>query len=39
MVYDTLVRHGRQTPTTPQMVSKYGASDDQLTWMFELRDG
>ncbi|WP_377828094.1 ABC transporter substrate-binding protein [Bradyrhizobium lupini] len=39
MVYDTLFGvDARQTPR-PQMVGKYGLSDDKLTWTFELRDG
>ena len=39
MVYDTLFGiDGNQAPQ-PQMVGKYGVSDDKLTWTFELRDG
>ena len=39
MVYDTLFGiDGNQVPQ-PQMVGKYGVSDDKLTWTFELRDG
>jgi peptide/nickel transport system substrate-binding protein len=39
MVYDTLFGiDGNQVPQ-PQMVGKYGLSDDKLTWTFELRDG
>ena len=39
MVYDTLFGIDDKGAPQPQMVSKYGASDDQLTWTFELRDG
>jgi peptide/nickel transport system substrate-binding protein len=39
MVYDTLFGIDDKLQPKPQMVSKYGASDDQLTWTFELRDG
>jgi len=39
MVYDTLFGIDDKLQPKPQMVSKYAASDDQLTWSFELRDG
>jgi peptide/nickel transport system substrate-binding protein len=39
MVYDTLFAIDEKLAPQPQMVSKYAASDDQLTWTFELRDG
>ena len=39
MVYDTLFGIDDKLQPQPQMVAKYGASDDQLTWTFELRDG
>lgn len=39
MVYDTLFGiDGNQQPQ-PQMVGKWGVSDDKLTYTFELRDG
>ena len=39
MVYDTLFGiDGKQDPQ-PQMVGKWGVSDDKLTYTFELRDG
>ena len=39
MVYDTLFGiDGKQQPQ-PQMVGKWGVSDDKLTYTFELRDG
>lgn len=39
MVYDTLFGLDLQEVPRPQMVEKYGLSDDKLTWTFELRDG
>jgi peptide/nickel transport system substrate-binding protein len=39
MVYDTLFGIDDKLQSQPQMVSKWSASDDQLTWTFELRDG
>lgn len=39
MVYDTLFGVDDKSVPQPQMVSKYGLSDDKLTWTFELRDG
>jgi len=39
MVYDTLFGIDGDQKPQPQMVSKWGVSDDKLTWTFELRDG
>src|SRR4051794_12076035 len=39
MVYDTLFGMDEQYRSQPQMVGKFGVSDDKLTWTFELRDG
>lgn len=39
MVYDTLFGVDAQQVPRPQMVGRYGQSDDKLTWTFELRDG
>ena len=39
MVYDTLFGIDENEIVKPQMVSKYGLSDDKKTWTFELRDG
>ncbi|MVT55644.1 ABC transporter substrate-binding protein [Bradyrhizobium yuanmingense] len=39
MVYDTLFGVDAQQNPQPQMVGKYGLSDNKLTWTFELRDG
>jgi peptide/nickel transport system substrate-binding protein len=39
MVYDTLFGVDAKDTPQPQMVGKYGLSDDKLTWTFELRDG
>ena len=39
MVYDTLFGNDADLKPQPQMVGKYGLSDDKLTWTFELRDG
>ena len=39
LIYDTLFGiDGHEVPQ-PQMVGKYGSSDDKMTWTFELRDG
>ena len=39
MIYDTLFGLDEDMKPQPQMVSKYGLSDDKLTYTFELRDG
>jgi peptide/nickel transport system substrate-binding protein len=39
MLYDTLFGIDANLETKPQMVSKWGPSDDKKTWTFELRDG
>ena len=39
MIYDTLFGVDAKGEAQPQMVGKYGLSDDKLTWTFELRDG
>src|SRR5215471_3299289 len=39
MVYDMLFGNDQNFEPHPQMVSRYGTSDDGLTWTFELRDG
>lgn len=39
MVYDTLFGIDDKDVPQPQMVGKYGLSDDKLKWTFELRDG
>ena len=39
MVYDTLFGIDAQKNPQPQMVSKYGVSDNKLLYTFELRDG
>ncbi|MBL8671407.1 MAG: ABC transporter substrate-binding protein [Alphaproteobacteria bacterium] len=39
MVYDTLFGIDANQQPQPQMVSRYGVSDDKLTYTFELRDG
>src|SRR5262245_7093512 len=39
LIYDTLFGINEDMKPQPQMVGKYGASDDKLTWTFELRDG
>ena len=39
MVYDTLFGVDDTYQPQPQMVGKYGLSDDKKTWSFELRDG
>src|SRR6187401_3423248 len=39
MIYDTLFALDENMKSQPQMVSKFGVSDDKLTHTFELRDG
>jgi peptide/nickel transport system substrate-binding protein len=39
LIYDTLFGIDADFNPKPQMVDKYGASDDKLTWTFQLRDG
>ena len=39
MVYDTLLGVDYDDVPQPQMVERYGVSDDRLTWTFVLRDG
>ncbi len=39
MIYDTLFGLDANFEPQPQMVSKWGVSDDKLTYTFELRDG
>src|SRR5256714_8174649 len=39
MIYDTLFALDADQRTKPQMVGKFGLSDDKLTHTFELRDG
>lgn len=39
MVYDTLFGLDANFDPKPQMVNKWGVSDDRLTYTFELRDG
>jgi peptide/nickel transport system substrate-binding protein len=39
MLYDTLFGIDGDLETKPQMVSRWGLSDDKKTWTFELRDG
>jgi len=39
MIYDTLFGLDGNFAPQPQMVSKWGLSDDKLTYTFELRDG
>jgi peptide/nickel transport system substrate-binding protein len=39
MIYDTLFALDTDQRTQPQMVGKWGTSDDKLTYTFELRDG
>src|SRR5436305_10806459 len=39
MIYDTLFGLDANFTPQPQMVSKWGVSDDKLTYTFELRDG
>src|SRR3977135_4705283 len=39
MIYDTLFALDANQRTQPQMVGKFGVSDDKLTHTVELRDG
>src|SRR5262245_49626238 len=39
LIYDTLFGVNEDMKPQPQMVSKYGVSEDKLVWTFELRDG
>src|SRR5262249_3420390 len=39
LIYDTLFGVNEDMKPQPQMVGKYGVSDDKLTWTFQLRDG
>ena len=39
MIYDTLFALDADMRPQPQMVGKWGLSDDKLTYTFELRDG
>ena len=39
MIYDTLFGLDANLTPQPQMIAKWGASDDKLTYTFELRDG
>ncbi len=39
MIYDTLFAMDANGDIKPQMVDKWSASPDQLTWTFTLRDG
>src|SRR3977135_3233946 len=39
MIYDTLFALDADQRTQPQMVGKFGVSDDKLTHTVELRDG
>src|SRR5262249_40428853 len=39
MIYDTLFGLDANYAPQPQMVGKWGLSDDKLTYTFELRDG
>jgi peptide/nickel transport system substrate-binding protein len=39
MIYDTLFAVDENFAPQPQMVSKWGVSDDKKTYTFELRDG
>jgi len=39
MIYDTLFAIDSEHRAQPQMVGKWGLSDDKLTYTFELRDG
>lgn len=38
-IYDTLFSFDSRSLPQPQMVGKWGVSDDKKTYMFELRDG
>lgn len=39
MIYDTLFANDGSFTPRPQMVERYGVSDDGLTWEFQLRSG
>jgi peptide/nickel transport system substrate-binding protein len=39
MIYDTLFALDEQLRPQPQMVERWGTSDDRKTWTFVLRDG
>lgn len=39
MIYDVLFSYDTAYKAQPQMVSKWGVSDDKKTYTFELRDG
>lgn len=39
MIYDTLFAIDSNFRPRPQMVERWGVSDDRLTWTFTLRDG
>ena len=39
MIYDTLFGLDANFTPQPQMVVKWGVSDDKLTYTFELREG
>src|SRR5579872_1513620 len=39
MIYDTLFALDANQKAQPQMVGKFGVSDDKLTHTYELRDG
>jgi peptide/nickel transport system substrate-binding protein len=39
LVYDTLFEQNAKFEPKPQMLEKFGLSDDKKTWTFELRDG
>ena len=39
MIYETLFTTDAKGEVKPQMVDKYGVSDDKLKWTFTLRDG
>jgi peptide/nickel transport system substrate-binding protein len=39
MIYDTLFGIDGGIISRPQMVDRFGVSDDKLTWTFQLRDG
>src|SRR5262249_2263663 len=39
LIYDTLFAKDAQMRVQPQMVDKWEASPDKLTWTFTLRDG
>src|SRR5437588_8302580 len=39
MIYDTLFAIDAELKAQPQMVGRWGVSEDKLTYTFELRDG